>query len=260
MTSNSLQENYKLINIDPRPKLMLMAVSSSVCIFSERIIMVCAVIVLLILIMIIGGANMKFALKRVKGIIGLIVTLFIIQCLFVRPESETAVPLLTLGSVDLFYEEGLYLATLLSLRLVAIVVSALILVEGDTRDYLLAFVQMKIPYEIAFMVIVAVHFIPILREEALNIYYCMQMRGKDFKKLNIFEKLKAYFKLCLPILVSALRRADEMSIAMEARGFRARPSRTNMRKLVMQKTDICLLIVWPLLIVLLYVIFEVMYI
>ena len=248
---------YSLRDIDPRPKLMIMAASSTVCMFTENIMMICVVIVLLVLVMLIGGANLYQALIRVRGILGLIIFLFLIQGLFMRTGETGLEPLLTIGNVGLLYVEGLKLATVLSLRLIVIVVSALILVEGDTRDYLLAFVQMKVPYEISFMVIVALHFIPILREEAVSIHCSMQLRGKDFKRINIFKKMKAYFNLCLPILVRALRRADEMSIAMEARGFRAKPGRTNMRRLKMRKIDVLLLVAWPLIMILLYLSFNV---
>jgi energy-coupling factor transport system permease protein len=137
------------------------------------------------------------------------------------------------------------LASVLSLRLLAVLIAGLILVEGEIRDYLLALVQMKIPYTLAFMVVVGLHFLPILKGEAVNIYCCMQLRGKDFKKIRLPEKIRAYTSICLPILVSALRRADEMSVAMETRGFRSLPRRTYMRHLKMRGTDIALTILFP---------------
>ena len=101
--------------------------------------------------------------------------------------------------------------------------SALILLTGESRDYLPALVQMKIPYEIAFMVMAAVHFLPMLKEEAMDVYYSVQLRGTEIANAPLPKKLRAFSKICMPILVGAINRAKQMSIAMEARGFRSRP-------------------------------------
>jgi energy-coupling factor transport system permease protein len=191
---------------------------------------------MLIATLLIGGMDVRLVWRRAKAIFVLIAMLFVIQTFF------SGLP----------YPGGLLLAAVLSLRLLVVVLAGLILIEGEVRDYLLALVQMKMPYTLAFMVIVGLHFLPILREEAVNIYCCMQLRGKDFKKIKLTEKVRAYAGICLPILVSALRRADEMSIAMETRGFRSRPGRTYMRHLKMHGADIALTVLWPVILVVLY--------
>ena len=246
----------KLKEFDPRSKIMIMAASSGVCMFSESIMMLVVILLLLLALLSVGGVKLSLAFSRIKGLLLLICSLFVIQSLFMKPDSINEVSLISIGEFNLFYIDGIKLAAVLSLRLLIISVSALILIEGETRDYLLALVQMKMPYEIAFMVMVALHFIPIIREEAINIYCVIQMRGKDIKKMKLPSKLKTYFSLCLPIMAGALRRADEMSIAMEVRGFRAKNGRTNMRKLTLKTRDIILLIVWPLLMVALYFLFQ----
>jgi len=100
-------------------------------------------------------------------------------------------------------------------------------------------VQWKIPYEIAFMVMVGLHFLPILREEALNVYYAVQMRGTELQKISTSQKLKLYTLIMLPIISGAIHRAEQMAISMEARAFRAFPQRTYMRKLRLKKIDYC---------------------
>ncbi|MDR0886030.1 MAG: energy-coupling factor transporter transmembrane protein EcfT [Clostridiales Family XIII bacterium] len=249
---NEMLAVTRLARLDPRPKLMLMASASTAAMLTNNLVAIVSILCVLMISMTIGGMSVSNVIRRAKSLFALIVFLFIIQIFFsgigdvMRPEIgiDVVKPLLKIGKFNL-YVQPLQLAAVLSLRLLIIVLSALILLEGDARDYLLALVQMKVPYEIAFMVIVGLHFLPILREETINIYCCMQLRGKDFKKISLIEKLKAYISICLPILVSALRRADEMSISMETRGFRAKPSRTNMRRLTMHRYDVILTILYP---------------
>jgi energy-coupling factor transport system permease protein len=127
------------------------------------------------------------------------------------------------------------------------VCSALILLTGEARDYLLALVQCKVPFELAFMVMTAVHFLPILRGEALDVYHAVQMRGTEVAKASLRDKLRVYTRITLPIVAGAIKRAEQVSIAMEARAFRATPRRTFMRRLTLAPRDVASLIAVPLL-------------
>ena len=152
--------------------------------------------------------------------------------------------------IPLVTDEGLQLGGMLSLRLLILIVSALILLNGEPRDYLLAMAQCRVPYEIAFMVMTGIHFFPILKEESLNVYYSVQLRGTEIKRAGLRRKLDVYLKISLPILVSTIVKAKAMTIAMESRCFRVLPYRTYMRRLVLTKKDILLLILFPALTVL----------
>jgi energy-coupling factor transport system permease protein len=217
-----------------------MIAASTVCMLTGNLLLVMTVLAVLIITFLIGGVDFINIFRKARAMFALIVFLFVIQASFM------GIP------------QGLQLAGLLSLRLLVIVMAALVLLEGDIRDYLLAMVQMKIPYSFAFMVMVGLHFLPILRGEAVNVYHCMQLRGKDFKKIGIVRKIKAYAAICLPVMAGALRRAEETSIAMETRAFRSMKGRTYMRRLKMKARDIILCILWPTIFILLFIIFNYM--
>jgi energy-coupling factor transporter transmembrane protein EcfT len=57
------------------------------------------------------------------------------------------------------------------------------------------------------------------------------------KKTSLRKQAGAYLSIVMPIVAGAIRRAEHMSIAMEARGFRAYPRRTSMRSLKMRTAD-----------------------
>ena len=242
-----------LATFDPRTKLMLMVCLSTVAIFRPEPLLLLAIFGLTLLILLIGGVNTGTMLRQIRGIFYMVIGLFVIQSLFVR----TGVPMVTLGDFTLITTGGLEMASTICLRIMILVMSALILLTGETRDFLPAMVQMKLPYEIAFMVMAAVHFLPILKEEALDVYYSVQLRGTEIQKASIPMKIKCYGNICLPILVGAINRAKTMSVAMEARGFRAKPNRTFMRKLKLKTKDIIFLILIPALTILLFVVLNI---
>ena len=51
------------------------------------------------------------------------------------------------------------------------------------------------------------------------------------KKIPWGQKLAMYRRLALPIVYGAMLKAQQLAIAMEARGFRAYPRRTYLRRL-----------------------------
>lgn len=232
---------FKLDSFDPRAKLMLMLCLSTIAIFRPDPLLLLCLLGLTMLILLVGGTHPARILRQVRGIFYMIIMLFIVQCLFVR----TGDPLISLGNFTLITTGGLNTAAGICLRLLILVVSALILLTGESRDYLPALVQMKIPYEIAFMVMAAVHFLPLLKEEAMDVYYSVQLRGTEIAKASLPKKLQAFSRICMPILVGAINRAKQMSIAMEARGFRSRPNRTYLHTISLKAKDVALLVILP---------------
>ncbi len=75
-------------------------------------------------------------------------------------------------------------------------------------------------YDFALMISIAMQFIPVLAEESETIIKAQTARGAKLDSPKLSEKAAALLPLILPIFVSAFRRADELALAMEARGFR----------------------------------------
>ena len=81
--------------------------------------------------------------------------------------------------------------------------------------------RFKVPiHEVAMMISIALRFIPILVEELDKI-----MNG------NLLRRLKSLFPVILPMFVSAIRRANDLAFAMEARCYQGGEGRTRMKPL-----------------------------
>lgn len=209
--------------LDPRTRLVMILVISAAAMFTDRIIYLAGLLLFTLMIVIAGGTDIRHLWKQFTGAAGLVVFIFALQAVFGQ------------------FHEGVMLA----IRLMIIIMSAMILLTGKPRDYLLAMVQLKLPYELAYMVILAFHFFPILKEEAQDVYYSIQLRGTELKRTSILKKLAAFRKMCIPIMASAMERAKDTAIAMEARGFRGKKTRTYMRKHRLKKKDILIMILMP---------------
>lgn len=62
-------------------------------------------------------------------------------------------------------------------------------------------------------------------------------RGADFQSGGLMQRAKSLIPLLVPLFVSAFRRADELAIAMEARGYRGGQGRTKFRELRFGRID-----------------------
>ena len=170
-----------LSGFDPRTKLMLMICVSTLAVVWQDPIWLAGLLCFTGAVLVCGGVAMGSLLKQTRGMLGVIAFLFVIQCLFIRSGPA----LLSVGNFTLVTVHGLTTALAVTMRLLILVLSAAILLTGDARDYLLALVQCKVPFEIAFMVMTGLHFLPILREEALDVYQAVQMRGTELAKANL---------------------------------------------------------------------------
>ncbi len=97
---------------------------------------------------------------------------------------------------------------------------------------------LKFPYhEIAMIISLALRFIPTIMEETEKIIKAQASRGVDLKEGKLKEKISAVISLLIPLLLSQLQRAGELSDAMEARGYYPAKKRTKYRKLKVSYID-----------------------
>lgn len=111
-----------------------------------------------------------------------------------------------------------------------------------------------VPVQDAAMILgVAIQFIPIFSEEAEMIRKAQTARGAQFESRKLTEKAKSVLPLVIPIFLSAFRRADELSVAMEARGYHRTGKKKKYQKRNIQLRDLALLACCSLLCLLLYI-------
>lgn len=142
--------------------------------------------------------------------------------------------------------EGLTRGGMMGLRLILLVMgtslltlttSPILLTDG-IESLLKPGKKVGIPaHELAMMMTIALRFIPTLLEETEKIMKAQMARGADFESGNILQRAKNLIPLLVPLFINAFRRADDLAIAMEARGYRGGEGRTKFRELRFVTTD-----------------------
>ncbi len=215
------------MKLDPRTKMvMVICLSCLALIYSTpgRLLLVLAATIVLLLIFRFDPSTVWGYLKP---FLSLMLMLFIIQCIF----SPGGKVLLSIGPVPLITYNGLLVGSSIILRIIVVIAAALLLTTFSSRDFVLGLVQWKVPYELAFMVFIALRFLPVFREEMINVITAIQLRGIELKKVPWGQKLTIYRQLFFPLIYGMMQKAQQLAMAMENRGFRAYPQRTYLRRL-----------------------------
>ncbi len=100
---------------------------------------------------------------------------------------------------------------------------------------------------------ISLRFIPLLLEEAINLKKAQMSRGASFEG-NLIKRVKKTLPLLVPLFVSSFRKADELALALEARGFRSGQRRSSYQRLVLKAPDLVFLSLLFLVAVLSYLI------
>lgn len=98
--------------------------------------------------------------------------------------------------------------------------------------------SIKIPvHEIAMMMSISLRFIPTLMDETEKIIKAQSARGSTFMTGSLKKRINALIPIFIPLFMSAFKRAEEMAIAMEVRGYQGEAGRSHYRILSWQLRD-----------------------
>jgi len=76
-----------------------------------------------------------------------------------------------------------------------------------------------LPYPISFALSMAFRLVPTFLGTTSTVVQAQRSRGLDLESGNIIKRVKKYVPLIIPIFVSAIRNTDNLSMALEGKGF-----------------------------------------
>lgn len=183
----------------------------------------------------------KLLFKGLKPLRWIILITFIINVLFTQ-----GIPIFSIGPINIS-QEGIIVAIRLAFRLCLLVLGTSLLTLTTSPVTLTDGIEgllspLKVvgfpAQELAMMITIALRFIPTLIDETDKILKAQMARGADFESGNILNRAKNMVPLIVPLLLSSINRADELSIAMEARCYNRDKGRTKLNPLELKGRDI----------------------
>ena len=235
--------------LDPRTKVILLVVFSILAVLLDGVLVMCLCLLF--------GLGLVLSQPQSRRRVGsLIILLFIgtwataySQGLFYNQQPRT--PILTLiprtfpvvGPLTdgvLLYQEGVLHGLRQSIRFaMVVIIGAFVVTTTQPRDLLLGLVRLGVPFPIAFMVITAIRYLPMLAKETELVFRSQQLRGARHLHANPVVTLRYLIGVVRPILVHNIRRTTKMSEAIESRSFSSQnfAKRTYLNKLSFRLQD-----------------------
>ena len=231
-------------NMDPRVKILL-SIAYIVAVFLVapfHYLGFAACLLFVIIATLFSKVPFLRILKSIKAVLFFVILSAVLQIFF-----NTNGNLLWSWGIIKITDEGLFNAGFIVARITLIVMGASLLTFTTTPVeladgiesllYPLKFIKFPV-HDFALVMSIALRFIPTLIEETDRIIKAQKARGADFESGNIFRRAKALIPVLIPLLISSLRRADELADAMDARCYSGSDERTRYKKMKITYRDV----------------------
>ncbi len=218
---------------DPRMKIIFLIVYIVAVFLSKSFYALGACALVFVVITLFSKIPVGSLLRSVRAVLFLVLFTAILNLVFYQGETRIW---------DKFFltYEAVYFTVFLAVRLFLLVLGSSLLTLTTTpvsltdglEGLLFPLKWIRFPvHELALIMSIALRFIPILTDETGRIMNAQKARGTDFETGGLIKRVKAIVPILIPLLISAIRRADELGDAMDARCYSGSKNRTKYKKL-----------------------------
>ncbi len=213
-----LDRNTIVHRLDPRTKIFMMVGSFILTILFMHPLWVAAA---LIAVLIHGVVSQSLSnLKRIWFILFMLATMgTVLWALFSKGPTPFIGPvaweafLFGLGS---------------AVRIDTMIIAGMIFLSTTrNEEIVLGAVMLGVPYRLGFAFSTALRLVPSITNTTFTISQAQRSRGLDLDSGNPFQRLKKNIPLVVPAFLSTIRSTNVFGMALDSKGFGARPKRTN---------------------------------
>jgi len=228
---------------DSRTMLLFVMIFTILVFFIDKFfISVCLMFLLFIIYL---AAKIPFPkIKKIRNLSLLALFIIIMQTLFGSGNNMTnqffPSSFQVLGGIISINLAGFYLGLLIVCRLTAMLLLFSVFTK-TTPPYSLAvgLNTLGLNYRAAFTIMFSFSLVSHFREEALVIMDAQKLRGMhSLEKGSFVARVKAWSGIALPLMLGAMRKAQNSAVVMDSRAFGAYKSRTWLEKPKMKAVDI----------------------
>lgn len=229
-----------LHRLDPRTKIFgMLAIMVALFVVNQWFGLVYAGVVVMA-ILLASKVPLKFYFRGIRPLLFILVFTALIQIFFTPGTVLWQWKFLHITT------EGIRMAVFLCVRLILLVMTTSVLtltttpiVLTDAVENLLSpFKRIGVPaHELAMMMTIALRFIPTLIDETDKIMKAQAARGASFDEGGLMDRARALLPILVPLFLSAINRANELAMAMEARCYHGGEGRTRLHELRYETRD-----------------------
>ncbi|MFK4954164.1 energy-coupling factor transporter transmembrane protein EcfT [Lactococcus garvieae] len=238
--------NSPIHRLDPRSKLSVMFIFVIVIFFAHDWLGYLLLILYTFAGVLLSGISISYFLKGLRPMIGLILFTVIFQMLFTPGEHIIfqfwILKISTESLINALYIFFRFVLIIFMSTVLTLTTPPLTLADGIETG-LAPLKKIKVPvHELGLMLSISLRFIPTLMDDTTMIMNAQKARGMDFGEGNLLQKVRSIIPILIPLFVSSFRRAEDLAVAMESRGYQGGDGRSKYRQLKWSKNDFVLLL------------------
>jgi len=219
--------------IDPRTKLTLMFTMFALALIFNH------PLVLAILLATVIGAGMwaQLSFRRLWPFLAAAGWFLILGFLVWPFYIHQGLPLFVLFGATITLD-GLLFGLAMGLRVALMVAAAGVwMMTTSPQKMTLGLLKMGMPYKAGLAMSTSIRFIPLINAERATIVEAQRARGLRLEKGNPLSRAGKSVAVIGPMFLRAIDLAQALAVALDARGFGARPNRTSILFIEMTRTD-----------------------
>ena len=233
--------------LDPRAKLISVILFMIIVFFANDWLGYGMLILFVLAVTKLAGLSVRFLFNGLKLVLILLIFTFLMHIFLTKGGT-----ILVEGGFFTIESNGLITGIYITIRLALLVVITTLMTLTTSPIELTDAIEklckslkaVKIPvHEIAMMMSISLRFIPTLMDETEKIIKAQSARGSTFMTGSLKSRITALVPIFIPLFMSAFKRADEMAVAMEVRGYKGEEGRTHYRVLNWQLKDTIAIII-----------------
>lgn len=238
--------NSVIHRLDPRSKLLVMFAFVIVIFWAHDWLGYLLLLLYTLAGVLLSKISLGYFLKGLRPMIGLILFTVIFQMLF-TPGAHMIFQLW----IFKISQESVINAAYIFVRFILIIFMSTLLtlstaplqLADGIETGLSPLKKIKVPvHELGLMLSISLRFIPTLMDDVTMIMNAQKSRGMDFGEGNLIQKIRSVIPILIPLFVSSFRRADDLAIAMESRGYQGGDGRSKYRLLKWKIADTLLVL------------------
>jgi energy-coupling factor transport system permease protein len=223
-----------LHRMDPRVKIASVLLLSALGLMLSNLYSLLILMVFIFLLLFLTRASLgktSLALKALLRVMMLIVALWPIF-----DPSGTPV-IASLGPVTIT-EPAIWRGVTSAVRVGCLAtVWYILMLTTSQRDMVRALVKLGLRFDFGLALSISLRFLPTFVLTIESIKDAQRARGLELDRGGILKRARNYVAVLVPTIVSALRTAETLSLALQSRAYGARADRTYLRDLSMRRSD-----------------------
>ena len=218
-----IYSNSLLHKTDPAIKFAGLIILSILILFLNGFACLITSVMIVSILLYFSRLNIKTVITPLRRLLWFFIMMFLANALFYKEKS-----CIYSIWVICFSKEGVIRGANFLLHTSAVTILSYIFIRTTTSVEIMNGIEkvmtplrfIGIPTrDIALIMSIALQFIPVFYSDFNRIRKAQIARGADFTGNSLISKIKIVFPLVIPAFVSAFRRADDLALAMEARGY-----------------------------------------